>query len=241
MLRSCLAKRHLSLHEFSLSPLLTCNSSRPFFRVHAHHQHFGRSFRSDVFFADDFSHSGNAGHIAKLHFHSFCREVRTKYQRIAFELARLHHAARKSIAEHVRLVGLLLGIPGDDQQPFKITPPRHANGTGSQSNFRLARVRWCKHPSRFRLADRTAFLRMFPYSPTSQDTVSSGGLSPAKPFAPRLAAPFRQHWPAAFPQARRNTTMLRNYNVRGACRSCFPPVFYVKAKLHVVRVRARPL
>src|SRR6266853_3982473 len=89
--------------------------------VHPHHQHFSRSFRSDVFFADDFSHSGNAGHIAKLHFHSFCREIRTKYQRIAFELARLHYAAREFVAEHVRLVGLLPGIPSDDKQPFKIT------------------------------------------------------------------------------------------------------------------------
>src|SRR6266853_3684041 len=89
--------------------------------VHPHHQPFSRSFRSDVFFADDFSHSRNAGHIAKLHFYSFRQEVGTKYQRIAFELTRLHHAAWKSISEHVRLVGLLLGIPRHDQQPFKIT------------------------------------------------------------------------------------------------------------------------
>src|SRR5258708_3740870 len=52
---------------------------------------------------------------------ALCREIRTKYQRIAFELARLHYAARKFVAEYVRLAGPLLGIPRDDKQPFKIT------------------------------------------------------------------------------------------------------------------------
>src|SRR5882762_3815732 len=99
-------------------PLLPSGTSRS---VHPHHQHFSRPFRSDVFFADDFSRSGNAGHSAKLHFHSLGREIRTKYQSIAFELARLHYATREIVAEHVRLVGLLLGIPRDDKQPFKIT------------------------------------------------------------------------------------------------------------------------
>src|SRR5260370_29063684 len=40
---------------------------------------------------------------------------------LAFELEGLHYVARKSVAEHVRLVGLLFAIPRHHQRPFKIT------------------------------------------------------------------------------------------------------------------------
>src|SRR5260370_38078414 len=40
---------------------------------------------------------------------------------LAFELEGLHYEARKSVAEHVRLICLLFAMPGHHQRPFKFT------------------------------------------------------------------------------------------------------------------------
>src|SRR5689334_19710273 len=89
-------------------------------RLHVDQERFRRVFPYHELFAHHFPRLCNAGGIAKLHRGALRRDLGTKNERITFKRPGLDESSGKIVSENIKLIRFFPGVPGEDQQSFKV-------------------------------------------------------------------------------------------------------------------------